>query len=247
MKATHFYPVRSGYNQEVEKLLREALDTQKKRVALVYFNQTFGPSMAKFAQDTAAQLGVSIVETASFETAADKVEASVTAAAEKLSKANPDAVIIISAGTAIYNFVRKFRQTESRSAQLYALSAADALLFVRTAGLDNARGVVISQAIPYPQNNALAVVRDYQKMMKLYAPDRPLSFYGLEGFMGARIAAEALQRAGRNPTREKVIAALNTMKNFDLGDFLVSYGPTERSGSKVVELTIIGKNGSLYR
>jgi ABC-type branched-subunit amino acid transport system substrate-binding protein len=247
MNATNFYPLRPSYNQEVEKLLHEARDTQKKRVGLVYFNQTFGPPLSRFAEETAKKIGVNVVATTHFEAAPDKIESSTAAAAQTLSKANLDAVIVMSAGVGIYHFTRKFRQTESRSAQIYTMSPADAVLFVKTAGLENALGVVISQAIPYPQNNALAVVREYQKMMKQYAPDRPLSFYSLEGFMGAKIAVEGIRRAGPNPTREKLIAALNTMKDFDLGDFLVSYTPTARNGSKLVDLTIIGKNGTLYR
>ena len=77
--------------------------------------------------------------------------------------------------------------------------------------------------------------------------DKPLSFYSLEGLMGAKIVVEALRRAGPQPTRAKVIAALNTMKDYDVGDFTVSYTAAERQGSKVVDLTIIGRDGSLYR
>jgi ABC-type branched-subunit amino acid transport system substrate-binding protein len=244
---TNFYPLRPGYNEEAEKLLHEALNTQKKRVALVYFNQTFGPSVFKFAQETAQKIGANVVATAGFETAPDKIDANIAAAAETLSKAQPDAVIMIIGGIGAYKFAKRFRQTQSGSAQLYTLSTADSSQFVKVAGLENARGVVISQAIPYPQNNALAVVREYQKLMKQYAPDRPLHFFSLEGFMGAKIAVEAIRRAGPNPTRAKVIAALNTMKDFDLGDFLVSYSATQRAGSKLVDLTIIGKDGRLYR
>lgn len=247
MNSTNFYPLRPGYDQEVEKLLQEARDTRKRRVGLVYFNQTFGPPLFRFAQEAAKRIGVNIVATASFEAAPDKIEASTAAAARTISEADPDAVIIMSTGVGIYHFAKQFRQTQSQSAQLYTMSPADAALFVKAAGLENARGVVISQAIPYPQNNALAVVREYQKIMKQHAPDQPLSFYSLEGFMGAKIAVEAIRRAGPNPTREKIIFALNTLKNFDLGDFVVSYTPSERSGSKVVDLTIIGKTGALYR
>jgi ABC-type branched-subunit amino acid transport system substrate-binding protein len=245
--AMNFYPLRPGYNEEAEKLLHEALNTQKKRVALVYFNQTFGPSVFKFAQETAQKIGANVVANAGFETAPDKIDANIAAAAETLSKAQPDAVIMIIGGIGAYKFAKRFRQTQSGSAQLYTLSTADSSQFVKVAGLENARGVVISQAIPYPQNNALAVVREYQKLMKQYAPDRPLHFFSLEGFMGAKIAVEAIRRAGPNPTRAKVIAALNTMKDFDLGDFLVSYSATQRAGSKLVDLTIIGKDGRLYR
>jgi branched-chain amino acid transport system substrate-binding protein len=246
--ATNFYPLRPSYNDEVDKLLHETLDTQKKRVALLYFNQTFGPGLSKFAEDTAKRIGVNVVATTSFEAAPDKIESSVAGAAATLAKADPDAVIIMSAGVGVYHFAKSFRQQKGGNlAQLYAISPADAALLVKTAGLDNAVGVVISQALPYPQHNALAVVREYQKAMKQYAADRPLSFYSLEGFMGAKIAVEALRRAGSNPTREKVIAALNTMQDYDLGDLVVSYSPQRRTGSKIVDLTIIGKNGQLYR
>lgn len=64
--------------------------------------------------------------------------------------------------------------------------------------------------------------------------------------MGAKIVVEALRRAGPNPSRGKIIAALNTMKDFDLGDFYVSYTPAARAGSKQVDLTIIGSDGKLH-
>jgi len=247
MSTPNFYPMRPGYNEEAEQLLREARDTHRKRVAMVYYNQAFGPSVFKFAQDAAKNLGVNVVATATFETAPDKMDAGIAAAADSLAKAQPDAVVVIAAGAGAFNFVKRFRQTPSGDAQLYALSPADSFGFVKVAGLENARGVVISQAIPYPQNSSLAVVREYQRAMKKLAADKPLSFYSLEGFMGAKITAEALKRAGPAPTREKVIAALNTMKDYDLGDFSVSYSPDRRIGSRTVDLTIIGKNGSLYR
>jgi branched-chain amino acid transport system substrate-binding protein len=247
MNAPNFYPMRPGYNEEAEKLLLEAQSTQKKRVAMVYYQQAFGPSVFAYAQQAAKKIGVDIVATASFETAPDKMQAGIHAAAETLAKANPDAVIVIAAGAGAFNFVKEFRHTPSGSAQLYTLSPADSFGFVKVAGLENARGVVISQAIPYPGHRALAVVREYNHLMKEYAADKPFSFYSLEGFMGAKIVVEALRRAGPNPTRARVIAALNTMKDFDLGDFVVSYTPEARKGSKVVDLTIIGRDGSLYR
>jgi branched-chain amino acid transport system substrate-binding protein len=90
------------------------------------------------------------------------------------------------------------------------------------------------------------VIREYHKAMSELAKDQPLSFYSVEGFMGAKIVAEALRRAGPNPTRAKVVAALNTMKDYDLGDFVVNYTPASRSGSKTVDLTIIGRSGRLF-
>jgi len=246
MSSPNFYPMRPGYNDEADALLRETVQTEKKRVAMVYYQQAFGPGVFKHAEESAKKLGVNIVATASFETAPEKMEPGIGAAAQKLSAAKPDAVIIVAAGAGAFNFVKQFRQTSGGTAQLYTLSPADAFGFVKVAGLESARGVVISQAVPYPGNKRLAVIREYHKAMSQLAAGQPLSFYSVEGFMGAKIVVEALRRAGPNPTRAKVIAALNTMKDYDLGDFLVSYTPTSRSGSKTVDLTIIGGTGRLF-
>jgi len=245
--ATNFYPVRPGYNDEAERLVQEAAQTQKKRVALVYFNQAFAPGVFKFAEESAKRQGVNVVATAMFETDPAKIDAGIAAAADKVSKAEPDAVIVIAAGIGAFNFVKRFRQTPNGEAQLYTLSPVDSFGLVKVAGLEASRGVVISQAIPYPNYTALAVVREYQKMMKKHAADKPLSFYSLEGFIGAKIVAEALKHAGPNPTREKVIAALNGLKDYDVGDFTVSYTAERRVGSRTVDLTIVGKDGSLFR
>jgi len=245
--ATNFYPMRAGYEEEAEKLLQEIRDTQKKRVALVYLNQGFGPAIFKRAEAAAKGMGLNVVATGNFEAAPDKMDAGIEAVAKDFAKQTPDAVLVIVGGVGAYKFVKRFRDVYQDFVQIYTLSPADPFLFVKIAGLQNARGVIISQCVPYPENNTLAVVREYQKMMKEYAPKEPLSFYSLEGYMGAKIAVEALKRAGPNPTREKVIAALNTMRDFDLGDFVVSYSPAARSGSKIVDLTIIGRNGTLYR
>lgn len=247
MAAPNFYPMRPGYNDEVRQILREALTTEKKRVALVYYEQAFGPSVFKYAQDAAKTLGVNLVATASFVTAPDKMLPGIRAAVDTVAKAQPDAVVVIAAGAGAFNFVKYFRQTPSGDAQIYAVSPADAFGIVKVAGLENARGVVISQAIPYPNYKSLAVVREYHRAMDEFAKGKALSFYSLEGYMGAKIVVEALRRAGPNPTRARVISALNTMKDFDLGDFWVSYTPAERKGSKVIDLTIIGADGTLYR
>jgi hypothetical protein len=69
----------------------------------------------------------------------------------------------------------------------------------------------------------------------------------MEGFLSAKVAVEGLRRAGRNLTRDSYIAALERMQDVDLGGFFVSYSPTNRAGSKFVDLTIIGRGGKFLR
>ena len=55
--------------------------------------------------------------------------------------------------------------------------------------------------------------------------------------------AEGLRRAGPDLTREKFIAALETinLKNYDIG-FPVEFSPTRHTGSVFVDMTVITRN-----
>jgi ABC-type branched-subunit amino acid transport system substrate-binding protein len=69
----------------------------------------------------------------------------------------------------------------------------------------------------------------------------------LEGFAGAKVLVEALRRAGPNPTRAKLQAALEGLKNFDLGGLEVSYAADDHTGLDFADLSIIGQDGKFKR
>jgi ABC-type branched-subunit amino acid transport system substrate-binding protein len=109
------------------------------------------------------------------------------------------------------------------------------------------RGVGISQVVPFPWNAGVPVVREYQKLVQAKTGKEAYSFTSLEGFIAAKVMVEGLKRAGREPTRERLVAALETMNDYDVGGFTVTYTPTDHTGSRFVELTAIGKDGSFVR
>ncbi len=74
-----------------------------------------------------------------------------------------------------------------------------------------------------------------------------MSFASLEGFLGAKIAAEAIRRAGAKPTRERVLAALKNMRKYNLGGVSVNYTEQARKGWGGVDLTIIDASGNLQK
>jgi ABC-type branched-subunit amino acid transport system substrate-binding protein len=69
----------------------------------------------------------------------------------------------------------------------------------------------------------------------------------MEGYIAAKVMVEGLRRAGPRPTREKLIAALESMQRFDLGGIDVTYGPDNRTGTQYIDLTIINRNGMFVR
>jgi ABC-type branched-subunit amino acid transport system substrate-binding protein len=109
---------------------------------------------------------------------------------------------------------------------------------------NDARGIGISQVVPYPWNDIVPVVRDYQRLS-----NKPgnYSYYGLEGYLMARTLVEGLRRAGRDLSRDKLVTALESMSAVDLGGYRINYSPTARQGSRFVELTVIGAGGKVLR
>ncbi|HWS05348.1 MAG TPA: amino acid ABC transporter substrate-binding protein, partial [Burkholderiaceae bacterium] len=62
-----------------------------------------------------------------------------------------------------------------------------------------------------------------------------------------KVLVEALRRAGPNPTRQKVLAALEGMQKFDLGGLEVSYSAEDHTGLDFADLSIIGTDGKFKR
>ena len=94
---------------------------------------------------------------------------------------------------------------------------------------------------------SLPVVREYQALLKKYAPKDVVNYTSFEEFVGAKVLVEALKRAGPNPTRTKVVKALESMRSYDAGGVILSYSPSNRIGSHSVEVTVIGGTGKLLK
>ena len=244
--AENMFPFRSGYQEEIQGLINESKDTLKQRVAIVYMNTAFGPPSASFADQMAKEAGLKVVTYVAYEVAPEKADQSIQQAINAVVKSDADAVILLGAGKGAFDFVKGLRSTDT-NAQIYGLSVLQLNDLLKAAGLEASKGVVLSQAVPYPYTGTLPVSREYLRLMKQYAPNEPVNFVSFEGFAGAKIAVEALKRAGPNPTRKKVVEALKAMGEYDLGGVSVAYTPKSRLGWRGVDLTIIGATGKLLR
>ena len=69
----------------------------------------------------------------------------------------------------------------------------------------------------------------------------------LEGFAAAKVLVEALRRAGKDPTPERIKTALETFKRVDIGGIEVSFGPNDHTGLEYSDLSIIGGTGRFMR
>jgi len=60
-------------------------------------------------------------------------------------------------------------------------------------------------------------VKLYREHLQKYFPKNEPNRYSLSGYVAGMLFAEAAKRAGRNLTRDGLVAALETFKGFDTG------------------------------
>jgi ABC-type branched-subunit amino acid transport system substrate-binding protein len=134
------------------------------------------------------------------------------------------------------------------TAQLYAMSYADAQLITKVAGAQLAHGVAISQVMPNVNNKTLKLVKEFHDDFAKYAKAKDIktapTFFNLEGYLSAKLIVEAVRRS-KDASPAGVRRGLETMKEYDLGGYTIDFSPTKHWGSQFVELSLIGASGRL--
>ena len=236
----YVFHVRASYYDETEKIVEQVVSIGGKKISVFYQDDAYGEAGRKGTELALERRKMKIHSTGTVERNTVKVEA----AAKALHASQPDAVVMVSAYTSIAAFVREMQKLGS-GATFYNVSFVGSKALADALGKDGA-GVAISQVVPFPWGTAVPVVKEYQMLAKK-AGFTDYNFSALEGFLSAKVMVEGLKRAGRNPTREGLVEALEKMNDVDLGGFYVSYSPKNRAGSKFVDLTIISRDGKFLR
>ena len=88
-------------------------------------------------------------------------------------------------------------------------------------------GVIVTQVVPAVDSYATAILKYKTALAKFFPGDAP-DYVSLEGFVAARVLVEGLRRAGPQLDTEKLVDALEGLRNLDLGlGTPVNYDRTE--------------------
>ncbi|NRF68416.1 ABC transporter substrate-binding protein [Aquincola sp. S2] len=226
------FHVRASYGDEARKIAKHLATIGTTKVAVIHQNNNFGRDVlaafeAALAERQLKPLAVATVEN----TGADAAAAVAT-----VLKTEANAVVLATAGKPTVESIRALNAGR-KGLPMYALSVMGTRGALKALGADGV-GVVVSQVMPFPWNAALPLVREYQQAMAAQGVTE-YSYLGLEGCLNARVLAEGLRRAGPNPSREKLLAALAGMKQFEIGKLALGYGRSPYVASSYVELSII--------
>jgi ABC-type branched-subunit amino acid transport system substrate-binding protein len=235
------FHVRASYYDETALIVKQLTSLNLKKIAVFYQNDAYGKAGLEGVVRALKAQNLAPLATGTVE----RNTVNVAQAVKDIAAASPEAVIQISAYKSSAAFIREARKA-GYGGTLYNVSFVGTQALADELGKD-ARGVMISQVMPYPFSSATPIAREYLAAVAKAGGDATPNYSSMEGYVAAKIFTEGLKRAGRNPTREAFISALEGVQRTDIGGFTVEFGPRDHVASHFVDVSMLTEDGKVRR
>jgi ABC-type branched-subunit amino acid transport system substrate-binding protein len=169
---------------------------QRTQIALAYHNSPFGQLMLPVVEEVVKEQGSTLVA----KQALDIGGQNSMQVCQALAAARPQAVIFMAFGPALVPFVKAARS--QIGVPIYAPSIANSKQLLEALG-DDARGLAMTQIVPYPMRATTAITRDYAAASE--RAKLPNDFDHFFGYLNMRVLFEGLQRAGKGVTSQSLV------------------------------------------
>ncbi|MEO6322336.1 MAG: ABC transporter substrate-binding protein [Polaromonas sp.] len=234
--------VRANLRDELNKLVEHMATVGVSRVGLFYQDGPGAAALIVALEELTKSKGINLTVKGSYAPGSAKVTGAVV---DTFFAASPQAIIMLSTGSATAAFIEKYRM-EGGTANLFAHSGTDIEQLSQRLGAEQMKGVAITQVTPNPYKVSAGLVKDFNDTVaKAPKLDVPVSYAMMEGFIAGAVIVEAARRMGAKVSREGFVTALEGINSLDLGGYKVGYKPGMRSGSTFVALSIITATGSI--
>jgi len=221
----YIFPVQPNFISEGRIVATYVVENLKmKRVALACEQTDIGTEGLRGVREQLAVYKMEPVEVVNFGAADVDFSSQIL----KLMKAKPDAVIIYSTLKPAAGFLKQAKVMGLEAQFLTTYVNADPIQMPALAG-DACVGLIAPGWVPVLGNDD-----DSKKYLEIYQATYPKempSAFAAAGFIAGEVFCEGLRRAGKNPTREGLIAAMESMRDWDgIMAKGISYTPDFRSG-----------------
>ncbi|HEY8026142.1 MAG TPA: ABC transporter substrate-binding protein [Burkholderiaceae bacterium] len=234
------FNIRASYMDEGQPIVDQLRQFGSDRIAIFYQNDSFGASVKKSFETALAARGLVPIALATVE----RNSIDVAKAAVAIVNSGATGVAMGCVYAACSQLMKEVRRLGANPVFVTTSAVGTNALLAR---IDSSiRGIGISQVMPYPFGHGVGLAREYQAAMKDSGYAK-LSYGSMEGYVSARVFVEGLKRAGAHPTRQNLVAAMESLNHFDLGGFSVDFSPNNHNGSRFTEMTVIGSNNTLLR
>lgn len=235
------FNVRASYQHEANRAIRHLSLVGLTHIGIVQVKDSFGTDAIKGALTAFKQVSSEPM----FIEAYDREKPDFAGVQKAVTANNPQAILFLGSGKTVVDGVAAIRASGSH-AQIVTLSNNASEGFVKSLGA-NAAGTIVTQVFPYERSLANPMVKQAREYAKAANGDDRVTPAMLEGFAGAKVLVEGLRRAGKQPTREKLRDALESLHRYDIGGLEVSFSPTSHTGLDYTDLSIIASDGKFQR
>ncbi len=233
--------LRASYNQETEEMVARLIgDLGIDRIGIMYQDDSYGRAGYRGSLAALERRGLQPVAVGLY----PRNTTAVKTALLDLREGSPDAVIMIGAYEPMAALIKWGRATGFNPVFLN-VSFVGSNALARELGSDGA-GVVVTQVVPFPDDDSLPVIAAYKRALRLYSPEAVPGFVSLEGYLAGRLAIAGLESCGREVDRACFVDALIGANAIDLEGFGLSFGVDDNQGSDAVFITVIGADGRYH-
>jgi branched-chain amino acid transport system substrate-binding protein len=228
--------VRASYYDETREQIDKLWEVNVRKIAVIYQDDPFGKAVLDGVKLALQKHGASPVALGTF----TRNSVDVIAGVKEVMAGHPQAVVIAGPYAAAAAIVKQ-AHTDGWRPQFLTVSFVGTEEFIKEAGAD-AEGTIITQVMPPYDRTEYATVALYRKCLAKYSPGEAPTFVSLEGFVDALVLVEGLKRAGKEPTREKFIAGIESIHEMNAGlgpRLILNYSASDHKGFDNVYPTIV--------
>lgn len=201
----------------------------KKRVAVVKHADEWADTRAAPMLKLFEENGQEVVTSAQL----DRGAVDATAQVLQVKEAKPDVTVGLLYPAEIAVFLRDAQKLGLSGPFVFPTSGQDILDTARRVGNDQALADIyaISQMRGPPGD---PVMQRWEDVIHKYYPKERIQQFSFLGISGAMAVIDALERAGKDLTQEKFVAALNATKDLDAGaaDCRITFSPSDHQACK---------------
>jgi branched-chain amino acid transport system substrate-binding protein len=235
------FHVRASYFDETGLIVKQLTALGLTKIAVFYQNDAYGKAGLEGVTRALKAQNLAPVALGTVE----RNTVNVAQAVKDISAAMPDAVVQISAYKSCAAFIREARKA-GYGGTFFNVSFVGTQALADELGKEG-RGIVVSQVMPFPFSTTTAISREYLDAVRKAGGDATPNYSSMEGYLAAKVFAEGLKRAGRNPSRDALVNGLESIQGASFGGFNVNFSPKEHVASRFVDLSMLTEDGKVRR
>ena len=228
--------VRASYYDETREQVDKLWEQNIRKIGVIYQDDPFGKAVLDGVKLALQKHNATPVGLGHFTRGSVEIEEGL----KETMAARPQAIIVAGPYAPAAAIVKQAHAAGWRP-QFLTVSFVGTEEFIKEAGAD-AEGTIITQVMPPYDRTDYPTVAQYRKCLTKYSPGEPPSFVSFEGFVDAMVMVEGLKRAGKEVTREKFIAAIESIHDMNVGlgpRLVLNYSSTDHKGFDSVYPTVV--------